>query len=79
MLLNLTIYHFQNEVQMVLNLNISPDRIIFANPVKPVSHLKYAERNGVKKMTFDSTQELYKIKEHFPTARCLFIDTYVCT
>jgi len=50
-------------------LNISSDRIIFANPVKIVSHLKYAEKNGVKKMTFDNARELYKIKEHFPTAR----------
>ena len=64
-----TILFIQNEIQYVLDLDVSPDRIIFANPIKPVSHLKYAERNGVKKMTFDNTQELYKIKEHFPTAR----------
>ena len=56
---------------MILNLNVSPDHIIFANPIKPESHLKYAERNGVKKMTFDNTQELYHIKEYFPTARCI--------
>ncbi len=58
---------------MILDLNVSPDRIIFANPCKHVSHLAYAAANGVKLMTFDNELELHKIRQHFPTARQVLI------
>jgi ornithine decarboxylase len=35
--------------------------IIFANTVKPLSHIEYAINNGVNIMTFDSIEELHKI------------------
>ncbi len=54
---------------MILDLNVSPDRIIYANPCKQVSHLAYAEKNEVKLITLDCEAELRKIKTHFPTAR----------
>jgi len=44
------------------------DKIIFANPCKSRSSLEYAMKMGVKKMTFDSAHELYKIKDLFPEA-----------
>ena len=64
---------------MILDLNVSPDHIIFANPIKPESHLKHAERNGVKKMTFNNTQELYHIKEYSPTATCIVRPPLECS
>ena len=59
----------QNEIDTVLNLGVVPDRIIYANPCKLISHLRFAADKGVKMLTFDSESELYKIKEHFPGAK----------
>jgi len=43
--------------------------IIYANPTKPRSHLTTARRYGVKLMTFDNADELYKIKQVYPEAQ----------
>jgi ornithine decarboxylase len=53
----------------VLKLGVDPSRIIYANPAKPVSHLKFAREVGVNMMTFDNEIELQKIKEHHPGAQ----------
>ena len=45
------------------------DRIIFANPVKTPSQIRYARKVGVSKMTADSIWELRKIKELYPEAK----------
>jgi len=34
-----------------------------------VSHVRYAYSTNVRTMTFDNETELYKIKEHHPTAK----------
>ncbi|KAL1115249.1 hypothetical protein AAG570_007280 [Ranatra chinensis] len=52
------------EIAKVIKIGVSPERIVFANPVKMSSHLKFADRYGVDLMTFDSVCELYKIKAH---------------
>lgn len=59
----------KSEIAKVLNLGVSPDRIIFANPTKPKSHIRYAALVGVKTMTFDCDIELQKIKAIFPDAK----------
>lgn len=61
----------KNEIQKVLDLGVSPDRIIFANPCKQASMIKYAYKQGVNYMTFDNEMELYKIKEHHSNAKCV--------
>jgi ornithine decarboxylase len=43
---------------------VAPSRIIYANPCKQASQIKYASAHGVQKMTFDSEVELLKV------ARC---------
>ena len=53
----------------VLSLGVSPDKIIFANPCKIKSHIEFARDKGVSMMTFDSTQELEKIKAIYPNAK----------
>ncbi len=58
----------QQEIEKVLGLGVSPERIIFANPCKIISHLKYAAKCGVKKMTFDRKNELYKVQQYFNDA-----------
>ena len=54
---------------MILDLGVSPDRIIYANPCKQASHLKYAARKGVDIMTVDDELELHKVKKYFPAAK----------
>lgn len=56
------------EIQLVQSLAVSADRIIFANPVKMVSHLIGARQVEVKRMTFDNEDELNKIAQHYPEA-----------
>ncbi|KAK6497584.1 hypothetical protein TWF481_011991 [Arthrobotrys musiformis] len=60
-----------SEISQILSLSVPSDDIIYANPCKAPSHIRYAAINNVKKMTFDNLTELYKIKHHFPTAECI--------
>lgn len=59
----------KTEINKVLSLNVNSERIIFANPAKPNSHIRHAAAMGVDVMTFDSEVELHKIKELFPQAK----------
>lgn len=59
----------KTEIQTVLELGVSPHRIIFANPCKQRSYIKYAHKKGVNYMTFDNEHELHKIKECHPNAK----------
>ncbi|XP_031698463.1 ornithine decarboxylase-like, partial [Anarrhichthys ocellatus] len=49
------------EIQQMLSLGVTPDKIIYAHTTKPLSHIKYACTHGVDMMTFDSEEELLKI------------------
>lgn len=57
------------ELKMILELNVAPDRIIYAHTVKQISHLKYAAEKRVMRVTFDSPEELKKIKQFHPKAQ----------
>lgn len=56
------------EIEQVLNMDVPPNRIIYAQPCKTNSFVRYAASQGVKQMTFDNTDELYKVKKLFPAA-----------
>lgn len=56
------------EIDLVLGLGVDPSRIIYAQPCKTKSYLRHAAKHGVKQMTFDNSDELFKIKSCFPTA-----------
>lgn len=58
-------------LQKVLSLKVSPERIIYANPCKQSSHIKYAAKHKVRQMTFDSEMELQKIKSICPDAKLI--------
>lgn len=49
-------------------MGVHPSRIIYAQPCKTKSYIRYAAEVGVKQMTFDNSDELYKIKKLFPDA-----------
>jgi len=59
----------QSEIRNVIDITNDPSRIIFANPIKLISQIKYARINDVDLMTFDSEEELYKIKLYHPYAK----------
>ncbi|OHB82359.1 MAG: hypothetical protein A2V98_05890 [Planctomycetes bacterium RBG_16_64_12] len=59
------------EMDRVLAAGAKPERIIFANTVKPVEAIVRAAKKGVSLMTFDSEYELDKIAEHAPGSRVL--------
>lgn len=56
------------EIEQVLSLGVDPSRIIYAQPCKAKSYLRYAAGNNIRQMTFDNADELYKIKAIFPDA-----------
>lgn len=53
----------KREIQLVLKCGVDPNRIIYANPAKQVSHLEYARSVGITFMTFDCVEELRKISD----------------
>ncbi|XP_055847728.1 ornithine decarboxylase 1-like [Episyrphus balteatus] len=55
----------KNEIKLVLGLGVSPDRIIFANPMKATSHIEYMKAKNVTDSTVDNEFELYKIYKSF--------------
>ncbi|KAI8012802.1 hypothetical protein LOK49_LG05G02110 [Camellia lanceoleosa] len=61
----------QAEIETILGLGVSPDRILYTNPCKAVSHIKYAASVGVNLTTFDSKGEIEKIKQWHPKCALL--------
>mmetsp|Transcript_14548 Transcript_14548/g.24650 ORF Transcript_14548/g.24650 Transcript_14548/m.24650 type:complete len:801 (+) Transcript_14548:440-2842(+) len=59
------------EVKLVMQMGVAADRIIYANPAKPVRHIQFAKEHGVRMTTFDSEHELQKLAQHFPNASCI--------
>ena len=51
------------EIETILDLGVDPSRIIYANPCKMSSFIRYASDKRVLKSTFDNVEELYKIKK----------------
>uniref|UniRef100_A0A5S6QFE0 ornithine decarboxylase n=1 Tax=Trichuris muris TaxID=70415 RepID=A0A5S6QFE0_TRIMR len=61
----------KGEIESVTKLGVSPDRIIYANPCKTANHIQHAASRGVRLMTFDNEEELYKVKKLYPSAQLL--------
>lgn len=57
---------FKNEIDIVLGLGFSPDRIVYANPCKTNSYIRYANDSNVNLTTVDNPQELYKLHKYHP-------------
>ena len=56
----------KNEIDIVLGLGFSPDRIVYANPCKTNSYIRYANDSKVNLTTVDNPQELYKLHKYHP-------------
>jgi len=57
-----------DEMDRVLSMGVSADRIIFANPCKMATQIAHARQLGVARMTFDNEDELLKVAQYFPEA-----------
>jgi ornithine decarboxylase len=47
---------------------VDPSRIIYAQPCKTNSYVRFVKAQGVRQMTFDNADELYKIAKLYPDA-----------
>nr|NP_477053.2 ornithine decarboxylase 2 [Drosophila melanogaster]P40808.2 RecName: Full=Ornithine decarboxylase 2; Short=ODC; AltName: Full=dODC2 [Drosophila melanogaster]AAF59149.2 ornithine decarboxylase 2 [Drosophila melanogaster] len=61
----------KNELKLVLGLGVSPERIIFAHPCRPASHLRYAKEQQVVNGTVDNEYEIYKLRKHYPDSNLI--------
>ena len=61
----------ENEIKAINEITKDPSRIVFANPVKMSSQIRFARSNDVDLMTYDSEEELYKIKLYHPYAKLI--------
>ncbi|XP_076230976.1 ornithine decarboxylase 2-like [Calliopsis andreniformis] len=61
----------KEEIRIVMKHGVSADRIVFANPAKCPSHIKFARKMNVEKTTVDCEAELMKIKEFYPKAKVI--------
>ncbi|XP_054840468.1 antizyme inhibitor 1 [Eublepharis macularius] len=61
----------KTEMALVQDLGISSKNIIFTNPCKQASQIKYAAKIGVNLLSCDSELELKKIARNHPNAKLL--------
>jgi len=64
------------EWQQLRDQNISPDRILYSNPVKIEEHVQETYRDGVRYYAIDSVDEIKKLSELTPGAN-VYIRTQV--
>jgi len=56
----------KQEIQMIMEMGLDVEsRIIYANPCKQLSHMRFAKQVGVSMVTVDNEAELYKHKDHW--------------
>ena len=61
----------QGEMETLLKIGVSAERMLFANTIKKNETLKFVDKHGINLMTFDSEYELYKISEFAPNSKVL--------
>ena len=60
-----------SEIKAALALGVPPSRILYANPVKQPSHVRYAAEAGVPLTVFDGEAELHKMARLAPSTSLL--------
>lgn len=61
----------KNEIGKVIGMGVDPAKIIYANPCKMVSQIRFARAHDCDLLVFDSEHELYKIKLYHSEAKLL--------
>ncbi len=60
----------KNEIKRLVKMGISGDKILYANPIKQISDIKYSSKVGVRGLVFDNEFELEKLKAYHPNCEC---------
>jgi len=60
-----------SDVGLAVSCGVRPEDILFAEPRKLRSHLRYAKEQGVGLVSFQDEAELHFVRREFPTARLL--------
>ena len=61
----------ENEIRSVIDITNDPSKIIYANPCKMCSQIRFARSVDVDLMTFDCREELDKIRLYHPYAKLI--------
>ncbi|CAI4227077.1 unnamed protein product [Auanema sp. JU1783] len=61
----------REEIDIVMDMGVGADRVIYANPCKTRSFIAHARDRDVKMMTFDNAEELEKIAKIYPQAEMI--------
>lgn len=56
----------KGELDALLRLSVTPEKIIFSNPVKIPAHIRYAYASGVRQFAFDCDDEVVKLAKYAP-------------
>lgn len=56
----------EGELELLASIKVEPSRIISSNPVKTIKFLRLAAKYGVNNFSFDSYDEVAKLKEFIP-------------
>ncbi|KAG2226468.1 hypothetical protein INT45_014212 [Circinella minor] len=59
------------EMKKILSYGVDPSKVIFNHTCKPTSHIQYAVDHDIRKMTFDTIDELHKLKTFYPNVELL--------
>ncbi|XP_060679234.1 antizyme inhibitor 1-like [Hemiscyllium ocellatum] len=61
----------KNEITLVQSLGVTSENIIYTNPCKQISQIKYAAKKGINIMSCDNSVELLKIARNHRSAELL--------
>lgn len=57
------------ELKMMVELGVNPaEQIVYTHPIKEIQSLKYAKEHGIKRLVYDTEDELKKIMKYYPEA-----------
>jgi len=59
------------EMKLLIDLGANPVKIIYGNPCKQSSHIRFAASVGIKRIEFDSFLELKKLKKNYPESELI--------
>jgi ornithine decarboxylase len=54
----------KEEIETMIRLGVDVSKIVFSHPIKSISSLKYAKTKNIKKLVFESGEELKKILKY---------------
>jgi ornithine decarboxylase len=64
------------EIELLLDLGVKPERIVYGTSIKPAEHIRFAHHAGIHRFAADSKEEVKKVAENAPGAK-IFIRTIV--